>query len=323
MTQRALRELALSAALCAALFRAQTASAFCQATTCDPTMLSDMCQFNAQNCLTVGQPLAWQSNCVTVSVQAAGAPKQNIDYDAAVGSVTRAFAAWTNATCTGGAPSITVHVTGPITCDVSEYNADGGNANIVVFREDTWPYVGGEDALGLTRVRFESATGAIWDSDIEVNAVDATLSIGDPVPPDAVDLDSLLTHEAGHLLGMAHTLDNTATMFAGYQEGTNSLRTLAPDDIDGICAIYPPTRKPSSTSCVPRHGYSDLCGAEQAMQMTEIDASTSTSTATSSKGCGISARPSAAPWLPSLVTLAGLALLRLRRRRRAARRRAF
>jgi hypothetical protein len=317
MIERRVRELVLSAVLLAALFSAQRASAFCQATTCDPTMLSDMCQFNAQNCLTVGQPLAWQSNCVTVSVQAAGAPKQNIDYDAAAGSVTRAFAAWTNAACTGGTPSITVHVTGPISCEASEYNSAGGNANIVVFREDTWPYVGGEDALGLTRVRFEPATGAIWDSDIEVNAVDASLSIGDPVPPNSVDLDSLLTHEAGHLLGMAHTLDNTATMFAGYQEGTNTLRTLAADDVKGICAIYPPTRQASSTSCEPRHGYSDLCGVQQAMQLTE----TSSSSATSSKGCGISTRSSSSPLLPSLLTLAGLALLRLRRR--AAKRRAF
>jgi MYXO-CTERM domain-containing protein len=319
MSERGLRALVLSAALLTALFSAQRASAFCQATTCDPTMLSEMCQFNAQNCLTVGQPLAWQSNCVTVSVQAAGAPKQNIDYDAAAGSVTRAFAAWTNAACAGGAPSITVHVTGPISCEASEYNSAGGNANIVVFREDTWPYVGGEDALGLTRVRFEPATGAIWDSDIEVNAVDASLSIGDPVPPNSVDLDSLLTHEAGHLLGMAHTLDKTATMFAGYQEGTNTLRTLAPDDVTGICAIYPPTRQASSTSCEPRHGYSDLCGAQQAMQMTETDASSS-SVATS-KGCGISTRSNSAPWFPWLMTLAGLALLRLRRR--AAKRRAF
>jgi Matrixin len=312
MTKRGLRERLLSAALLTALLSAQRASAFCQATTCDPTMLSDMCQFNAQNCLTVGQPLAWQSNCVTVSVQAAGAPKQNIDYDAAAGSVTRAFAAWTNAACAGGTPSITVHVTGPITCAASEYNSTGGNANIVVFREDTWPYVGGEDALGLTRVRFEPATGAIWDSDIEVNAVDASLSIGDPVPPNSVDLDSLLTHEAGHLLGMAHTLDKTATMFAGYQEGTNTLRTLAPDDVDGICAIYPPTRQASSTSCEPRHGYSDLCGAQQAMRTTETDASTAS--VSSSKGCGISTRSSSSPLFPSLLTWAGLALLRLRRR---------
>lgn len=302
--------LALSLALLS-LFEAGTARAFCQATTCDPTNLNDMCQFDAQHCLTVGLPLAWQTNCVTVSVQAAGAPKQHIDYAAALGSVTRAFAAWTSVSCAGATPSITVNVTGPITCDASEYNPDGANANIVVFREDTWPYVGGEDALGLTRVHFEPATGAIWDSDIEVNAVDATLSVADPVPAGSVDLDSLLTHEAGHLLGLAHTLDETATMFPGYVAGSTNLRTLAPDDKTGICAIYPPTRQASSSSCDPRHGYSDLCGAQQPPLPTD-DPMTTTS-----KGCAVSGRLAAGSTsLPlALAALLGLGSIRSRRRR--------
>ena len=314
MTRSALRVSCACLVLLVASLSARRAAAFCQATTCDPTQISDMCEFNAQNCLTVGQPLAWQSNCVTVSVQAAGAPKQHIEYAAALGSVTRAFAAWTSASCNGATPSITVQVSGPISCDASEYNADRGNANIVVFREDSWPYVGGEDALGLTRVHFETATGTIWDSDIEVNAVDATLSIGDPVPPTAVDLDSLLTHEAGHLLGLAHTTDKTATMFPGYSEGTSGLRTLAPDDVSGICALYPPTRQASSTSCEPRHGYSDLCGAQQTAPPPNMDMTTTTTTA---KGCGISQTRGGAPAAVTLGVLLGLGLLGRQRRSRA------
>lgn len=278
--------LVFSGALSAALLMPRAAHAFCQATTCDPTQVSDMCQFDAQNCLTVGMPLVWQSNCVTVSVQADGAAKQNIDYEAALGSVTRAFAAWTGASCNGGHPSMTVNVSGPITCDASEYNTNKGNANIVVFRQDSWPYVGGQDALGLTRVHFEVSSGTIWDSDIEVNAVDATLSVGDPVPPNAVDLDSLLTHEAGHLLGLAHTTDKTATMFPGYVEGSSSLRHLAQDDITGVCTLYPPNRQVSSTSCEPRHGYSDLCGAQQTSAPPDTDPTT-TPSSTTTKSCSV------------------------------------
>jgi hypothetical protein len=314
MSSRRLYAFALSLAFLS-LFEARTAKAFCQATTCDPGDSAQMCQYDTQHCLTVGLPLAWPSNCVTVSVQAAGAPKQNIDYTAALASVTRAFAAWTSVSCGGAAPSINVTVTGPIACDASEYNPDGMNANIVVFREDTWPYVGGEDALGLTRVHFEPATGAIWDSDIEVNAVDATLSIGDPVPGNSVDLDSLLTHEAGHLLGLAHTLDQTATMFAGYQVGSSSLRSLAPDDQSGICALYPPTRQASTTSCEPRHGYSDLCGAQQPPLTTSDDDVTTTTTTT--KGCAVSAnsQTGSVSWLAAFAALVGLVRLRSRSRR--------
>ena len=265
-------------------------------------------------------PLAWPSSCVSVSVQADGAPTQHIDYDAAAGSVTRAFAAWTNAACTGGPPSITVDVKGPITCGTSEYNPNGGNANIVVFHEDEWPYPGGEDGvLGLTLLRFDPLSGDIWDSDIEVNAVGQPLSISSDSVPGTTDLDSLLTHEAGHLLGLGHTLDADATMFPDYKAGVISLRTLAADDIAGICSVYPPGRQASSSSCEPRHGYADLCGAEQPPLPT-VDAGSDDST--TSKGCAIALNPERAPASLGLaLTVLGLigACRKAARSRRSAR----
>jgi hypothetical protein len=57
-----------------------------------------------------------------------------------------------------------------------------------------------------------------------------------------------VTHEVGHFIGLDHTLDFDATMFAGYDEGTTELRTLEQDDIDGACAIYPPSR---AATCDP------------------------------------------------------------------------
>jgi hypothetical protein len=256
------RQLVLGAgSLLGLLFGTHSAFAFCQATSCNPTETE--CSTTPLGCFSTGLPLSWASNCVTVSVQADGAPKQHISYAAARSSVERAFAAWTHAACDGGPPSISVVVDGPVACGASEYNADRSNANIVVFREDAWPYVGGEDALGLTVVRFDPASGEIWDVDIEVNAVDEPLSVGAPVAG-SVDLDSLLTHEAGHLLGLGHnTLDSSATMFPGYHAGSVELRTLADDDVEGICAVYPPNRKASSSSCEPRHGFSDICGELQ------------------------------------------------------------
>lgn len=295
------------------LFAARGAGAFCQATTCDPRR--NACPTNAQGCFTTGLPLAWASNCVTVSVQGDGSPKQHIDFDAARLNVEYAFAAWTSATCEGGSPSVAVVVNGPVSCSRSEYNSDRGNANIVVFREDSWPYAGGEDALGLTLIRFDPDTGEIWDADIEVNAVDEPLSVGDPVPG-SVDLASLLTHEAGHLLGLGHNdLDESATMFPGYHTGSVELRSLADDDIAGICALYPPKRKPSSTSCEPRHGFSKLCGAEQ-------PAPTPPQSSESDNGsCAHSRSPATgAPFFFGVLGTAGVLLIRrLRFARRASR----
>jgi len=303
MSRRSAGLLAAGAALVLALCGARDARAFCRATTCDSNVTD--CELDADQCQTLGAPLSWAGSCVTVYVQADASPSQGIDYDAAAASVTRAFASWTNATCTGGKPSISVQVNGPISCDASEYNPDRGNANIVVFR-DTWPYVGGEDALGMTRVRFNPTTGEIYDADIELNTAMEALSVG-AAQPGHVDLDSLLTHEAGHLLGLSHTDDATATMYPGYQLGSTELRSLASDDITGLCSIYEPNRKASSASCEPRHGFSDACGADQPAPTPGRDA------AASESSCNFSARRTS----PLGALVLGLSLLLgLRRKRR-------
>jgi len=160
----------------------------------------------------------------------------------------------------------------------------------------------------LTVINFDPASGEIWDADIEVNAVDEPLSVGDPVAG-AVDLDSLLTHEAGHLLGLGHNIiDDTTTMFPGYHTGSIQLRTLADDDIAGICEIYPPKRKPSSTSCEPRHGFADLCGALQPAPPPKANAS-------EPGGCSHAA--GSAPRPGFLLCLLALSALLVARRARA------
>jgi Matrixin len=307
----------LLSALCGAATLALSSHsfAFCRATTCDPS--KDACERDSGACLTTGTPLFWASSCFQVYVQADGAPKQGISFATAKESVSRAFTTWLSADCGGAAPLIDVQVLGPITCATAEYNSTQKNANIVLFREDEWPYIGAEDALGFTHLHFDANTGELWDADLEINAVAYRFSVGDPVTDN--DLDSMLTHEAGHMLGLAHTLVTSATMFANYTPGTDTQRTLDDDDIQGVCAAYPAGRMPSRTSCSPRHGFSDLCSAEQpANSATDEGTDQATASSTSSataKGCSFSKR-AANPGLfwPALV-LGGAVGLRLRRRK--------
>lgn len=250
-------------ALAVCLAFAPSANAFCRTTTCDPNDPAEHCGLDANRCVTDGFPLIWRSSCVTVGVQKMGSPASGFSYDEVANVVEQAFGTWMNANCGTAHPSIDVQMIGSIECGMSEYNSKVGNANIVIFREDVWPYTGAGNAIGLTTTRFDTKSGDLWDADIELNAASESLSIGDPIIGD--DLLSVLTHEAGHFLGLSHSQDQSATMKAIYNPATDgdTFRTLAKDDIDGICAIYPPGRAVSTTSCENRHGFSEQCGADQ------------------------------------------------------------
>jgi MYXO-CTERM domain-containing protein len=282
------------------LLAAPSASAFCRTTTCDPSSPKQDCRIEG-GCELSGKPLAWRSSCVTVGVQQMGAPQNGFSYDDVAAVVQSAFDTWMGARCGEQPPSIDVHLLGPVECGVSEYNSDAGNANIVLFRGGPWPYVGAQNALGLTTTRFDTQTGDLWDADIEINGENSSLSIGDPITGD--DLLSVLTHEAGHFLGLSHSSAPSATMRPVYDPTRDgpSFRSLDDDDVAGICAVYPPERVPLTTSCENRHGFSGQCGDDQPAK-------------NESKGCSLSAvTPGAAPGLLGLVGL--LALCRVRRKR--------
>lgn len=97
-------------------------------------------------------------------------------------------------------------------------------------------------------------------------------------------------------------------MMAGYVKGSTELRTLSPDDVAGICAIYPPDREIGSTSCDARHGFSELCAADQP-PFVEPTTPSDEEPSTSSKGCSFGAAGSPAP---ALLLLGALVLGRRR-----------
>jgi MYXO-CTERM domain-containing protein len=57
------------------------------------------------------------------------------------------------------------------------------------------------------------------------------------------DLQSVATHEFGHSLGLGHSNAQDATMWPSVLPGTQS-RTLATDDINGVCSLYPGNNNP-------------------------------------------------------------------------------
>jgi hypothetical protein len=199
---------------------------------------------------------------VEYSLQQDGSPKLGITAAAMEPVMQAAFSTWMSAACPGGgAPHILVTQGPSAVCNIHEYNSHAANANVILFHDDSWPYDGSPNTLALTTVTYDLNTGEIYDADMELNSAENHFTLGDTSVD--FDLHSIVTHECGHFLGLAHSHDPSAVMWPDYVEHTTNLRHLTPDDVAGICAIYPPMGAVTNCDPTPRHGFSPLCAAEQ------------------------------------------------------------
>jgi matrixin len=240
MTPRSRLTVVACAVALSALVWPRAASAFCRTTT---VPVAPDFQPRPDKCWEQGVPLFWRNSCVSYSVQR-GASRQ-VAFDEAANGISRAFTKWTGSACpTEGSGrsrvSIDVRDLGAVDCADVNYNQEGGNQNVIVFRDEKWPHNDSNNTLALTTVTFNPENGEIYDADMEVNTHDQRVTLIDPVPQDGYDFASIVTHETGHFLGLAHSGDNRATMFANYTPGATAMRNLTSDDVAGVCEIYRP-----------------------------------------------------------------------------------
>lgn len=168
----------------------------------------------------------WGTADATVSyvINATAAP--NITNGTDITAVQSAVSAWTAVANT----NLNVTYGGTTTLSV----ANGlDRINLVTFIDNTFPFSSLVLAVGLS-TSFETDTlisgrvfkkGEIFDADMVFNPTKTFKTSGNV----GVDIQSVATHEAGHLWGLSHSTVQSATMFYALPGG-NAARTLANDD---------------------------------------------------------------------------------------------
>lgn len=224
---------------------------------------------------TSGVPVQWNEKCVVVTIDMRGS--KDIALPDIATTLQRAVMNWTGRTTACGGLSLASRPA----YKVLDVAPDGLPA--VIFRNDLWQRPGHAPhdpaAIGLTTVMYVNTPGVpgdgtILDADVELNNVnytfttDTTNAVARP-GTQLADLENTLTHELGHVQGLAHTcwdhitptppLDNngmpipdcndpnlpasiTATTMYPYaaMPGETSKRNLSPDDVNGLCNVYKP-----------------------------------------------------------------------------------
>lgn len=304
MSRSRARFIAAAAALAVvAVAVEQDALAYCRSTTC-----TGDCPRDEFGCKIDGAPLFWSSGCVGFSLQKDASIHIPMKYFRQVAE--KSFVTWSQLECassSGGSGLTTLAFSelDDVGCNKTEYNSTGTNANIILFQDTKWVYIGADNTLAKTTVTYDNGTGEIFDADIEINHANNNFTIND----DAVDYDlqSVLTHEIGHFMGFDHSDEALATMNAGYEEGTIDLRDLDPDDVAIACEVYPPERQ-VKCEVEPRGGLGYFCGGSHDPAPTDDGAS-------DGGGCQTSASPAATAGTVGLGVAVAFAAFFLRRRR--------
>jgi hypothetical protein len=273
-------------------------------------------------CSEGGIPLAWEQRCISYAVLPSERP--DLPPEDALEAIDASFDSWTRVRCDGVPLDLQVERLKDFSqCSVPQHNPDGPNLNSIAFVTDWLERYNPQEAFALTSVWHDKTTGEILDVDMELNEdpelADLLGEFGicpdesvEAEPgesprcalPDLVDIQNVVTHEAGHVLGLGHSVDPDSVMRYQAETGDLSKRTLAPDDREAICAVYPPGSLPEECDWTPRGGLTLKCYERKQ---------------TVGCGCAIAGRGPGhdRPWALAALLL-GSGLLGRQRRRRGA-----
>lgn len=223
------------------------AGAFCRSTTCT----GDDCPRDADGCPTEGNVVRWGKLPLHYRFHARGS--RLIVRDEARAAIRAALFRWTDAVCRDGRRTSLRFVEDE---DIEEDKpldlARGETVSLpfgIYFRDFGWPHDGVDQTLALTNHSFKKS-GFITYADFEINTGSKRFATTEDA--EGTDLQAVMTHEAGHYIGLAHSREPQSIMAESYcdtgdkrcDHGKVVARRLAEDDIEAVCTLYPPSGLP-------------------------------------------------------------------------------
>lgn len=232
------------AAIAATAFFGYTreAAAFCRTTTCDAN--SQSCDTNDEGCVKTGVPVIWKTLPIVYRFYSGGSSK--LDDSKVRKAVKAAFATWEGVKCAHGNTSVQFSQGEDITEDKPLTAKEASSAFGIYFRDDSWPHDDANESLALTNQIYGDRFGDISYADIEVNTAENDFTFSNNDATQGIDFQSVMTHEAGHYLGLAHSLNDDSIMVPRYCQSSDRCQTieakreLSDDDVQAVCDVYPP-----------------------------------------------------------------------------------
>lgn len=189
-------------------------------------------------------PVHWEYPCVSYFIDRTTVAERFFP------AIQRAFSTWNEVE----GSAINLQFGGTTNQNETGYDCrDRGRRNVnVISFDEGWTRSG--QIIALTTTTYHSTTGVIFDSDIAFNTRHYPLEVIQTpsiTPEFIMDLQSVMTHEAGHFIGLDHSLPHSyvgdldytqATMYATTAYGDIGQRTLDIDDEEGAASLYPVER---------------------------------------------------------------------------------
>ncbi len=169
--------------------------------------------------------LHWQSWVVPYTVHYRGA--EDVHDLLLQGALHRAFRSW-GEVAEAGLQFETV-------AQYTERQSEPDERNGLYWIEKDWPH--GRQVIALTSINYYPDSGEIVDVDIAFNGMDYDWTVFDE--PVETDLQSIATHEIGHMFGLDHSETNDSVMWFQYEPGEIRQRELTEDDLAAVSYMYP------------------------------------------------------------------------------------